>query len=424
MNDNLSTNNSEQENVEENEYEEINEETIEDIDDNSSSNNDNNNNIQNEFRSKIINMFKIVIIGLIIFLIIGFIISLFTKKNYTHKSLEDELENAAIEYFKDNKSKLPKNDTEIVEIDATILANNKYMKPLDKYIKDEECTGKVTVEKSGGTSYSYTPYLTCNDGGYTTTKLYEKIAKAENVVTEGFGLYYINNEYVYRGTDVDNYVRFSDSEKLWRIVKVTSNNEVVLISNNKTKNKFPWDERYNNVEQDSTGINLYKNSTISTLLAKVYDNSINDDETLYYDDELEILTKKDRKKIVEFNSCVGNRSINDTNRNGASECSVLEKTKISLLPVYDYLNASLDTNCTSTLKKDCQNYNYLSTNYIYWLANGPKEDSSKVYQVSGEGYIFTRTASKESYARVVIHLKDNAMLEKGKGTKKSPYVIR
>ena len=425
MNNNISNDNYENENVEMNEVEEVvensmDDETMEQKQQNSSSDL----NIQNEFRAKIIKMFVIVIIGLIIFLAIGFIISLLTRKNYTYASLEDEMKNAAMEYFKDNKSKLPKNDTEIVEIDANILANNKYMKALDKYIRNEECNGKVMVEKSSDNSYSYTPNLSCNDGGYTTTKLCEKIVKTNNVVTEGFGVYYMNNEYVYRGTDVDNYVRFSDSEKLWRIIKVTNTNEVVLISNNKTKNKFPWDERYNNEKQDITGINLYKNSTISSLLEKVYDGSINDDDTLYYDDEEEILTKEDRKKVVEFDSCVGTRSMNDPSRNGSSECSVVEKTTVSLLPAYDYLNASLDANCNATTKRDCQNYNYLSTDYIYWLANGPKEDSSKVYQISGEGYIFTKTASKEAYARVVIHLKDNVMLEKGNGTKKDPYIIR
>ena len=408
MNNNLSTDN----------YEEVKEDVV-----TTQSSNNNNDNEKNEFRSKIIKMFIIVIIGLIIFLVIGFIISLVTKKNYTYASLEDEMKDAAVEYFKDNKSKLPKNTTEIVEIDATILANNKYMKTLDKYISGEECTGKVTVEKTDEGSYVYTPYLTCNDGGYTTTKLYEEIAKADNVVTEGFGIYYMNNEYVYRGTDVANYVRFSDSEVLWRIVKVTSNNEVVLISNKITNNKFVWDERYNNAEEDTTGINLYKNSTISTLLNKVYDNSINT-ESVHYDDEIEFLTEEDRKKVVEFNSCVGNRSTKDSTRDGSSECSVVEKTKMSLLPVYDYLNASLDVNCNATTKKDCQNYNYLASGSIYWLANGPKENTGKVYQVSGSGYIYTSKASREAYVKVVIHVGDNAMLEKGTGTKTDPYVIR
>lgn len=424
MNENVSRDNYEEETVETIEYEEVDSNEVENIDDSYSNNSDNNNNSDNEFKSKILKMFGIVIVGLIIFLIIGFIISLITKKNYTYASVEDVMEKAAIEYFKDNKDKLPKNSTEIVEINASVLATNKYMKTLDKYISKEECTGKVTVEKADDNSYIYTPYLTCNDGGYTTTKLYEKIKDSKNVVTEGFGVYYMNNEYVYRGTTVDNYVRFSDSEFLWRIVKVTANNEVVLIANNKSKNKFPFDERFNNVKQDTTGINLYKNSKISTMLSKMYDNSINDDEELRLDPEPEILTKSDRKKTVEFNSCVGNRSINDTSKNGASECSVVETTKISLLPAYDYLNASLDANCTSITKEDCQNYNYLATRETHFLANGPSEDSSKVYAMTGTGYIKTRTAYKEAFVKVVIHVGENAMLEKGTGTKTDPYIIR
>lgn len=415
---NLSTDNYEEETIETNEYEEV---TTEEVEDTYSSSNNNNTNANNEFRSKMIKMFGIVIIGLIIFLVIGFVISLVTKKDYTYSALEDEMKKAAINYFKDNKSKLPKTNTEIVEIDASILAKNKYMKTLDKYMKDEECTGKVTVEKVDD-SYSYTPYLSCNDGGYTTTKFYKKIANSSNVVTEGFGLYYINNEYVYRGKDVNNYVRFSDSEIVWRVVKVTSNNEVVLVTEDKTKNRFTWDSRYNNVKQRNTGINLYKNSEISTTLDSLYNNKIGVDDS--YREELKLLTKDDKTKLVEFDACVGTRSQNDTTKNGSSECKVKEKTKVSLLTTYDYLNASLDVNCNSTIKKDCQNYNYLSTGYIFWLGNGVQEDNSKVYQVSSSGYILTREASRDAAVRVVVHVGDNAMLEKGNGTKTNPYIIR
>lgn len=383
------------------------------------SNNGNNNN-SSEFREKIIKMFKIVIIALIVILVIGFVISLFTKKDYNYATVEDIMKEAAIDYFKDNKNKLPKNTDETVEIAASVLANNKYMKSLDWYLKNDECSGKVLVEKSDS-DYSYTPYLTCN-GDYTTTKFYEKIKDSSNVVTDGFGVYYMNDEYVYRGTDVDNYVRFSDSEKLWRVIKVTSNNEVVLISNNRTQNKFVWDTRYNNTLGNNSGINTYKNSNISSMLDMLYNNTIVSESSSQYKDELEVLTKEERKKVVEFDACVGTRSVNDTVTNGTSECSITEKTKISLLNTYDYMNASLDTNCTTINKRDCQNYNYLTKGYSYWLINGKSENNSKVYQVSK--YASAVTASNEAYLRVVIHIDDNVMLEKGEGTKTNPYVIR
>ena len=94
----------------------------------------------NEFREKIIKMFGIVIIALVVVLFVGFIISLFSHKKYTYADVEDVMKDAAIAYFKDNKNKLPKS-SEIVEIDSNVLANNKYMKTLDKYLKNKECSG-------------------------------------------------------------------------------------------------------------------------------------------------------------------------------------------------------------------------------------------------------------------------------------------
>lgn len=376
------------------------------------------------FRAKMIKLFVLIIIIFVALLVIGYIISLFTKKNYTYSSVEEVMKDAAISYFEENKSRLPKTTEETVEISTSVLVNNKYMKDFSYYLKNESCNGKVSVLKVGSNEYNYIPYLTCGNN-YTTTAFYKKIIDEKNVVTEGFGLYQLNGEYVYRGSDVKNYAKFSDSNILWRIVKVDSNNDVVLIDDGRSINSFSWDERYNNTHDGNVGINIYNNSNISSILNNIYNNKITAEESNYlYDDEKTYLTKEDKKKLVKFSACVGKRSLNDTSKNGTAECSEQYTTKISLLPVYDFLNASLDANCTSADKPDCQNYNYLGNGTNYWLANGNLEDNSKVYRVSGLNYIQKQTASSVSYLRVVIHVSADAMFEKGKGTKSNPYVIR
>ena len=97
---------------------------------------------------------------------------------------------------------------------------------------------------------------------------------------------------------------------------------------------------------------------------------------------------------------------------------------MSLLSVYDFVNASLDPNCVATLKEDCQNYNYLAAEYNYWLANGSLERNNKVYQSLTPGYIVTKFADTESALRLVIHLKKEINIDKGTGTEKDPYVVR
>lgn len=382
-------------------------------------NNSKNESFDNEFRDRIIGMFKIVAIVLIIILVIGFVISLFTKKNYTYSDVENILKESAVKYFKNNETKLPKNESEVVEITADVLISNKYMKRIDHYIKNQNCSGKVTVEKVDSSLYNYTPVLSCDK--YTTTSLADKVRSKDNLVEEGYGVYYLNGEYVYRGLDVDNYVKFNDSNELWRIVKVDKRGDIVLISTQRTKNVFPWDTRYNNSVNDTTGVGIYHNSSISSVLNKLYDNTMAKDNQ-YYSDEYSILTDSDREKTVEFASCVGSRSKSDSSKDGSTECSTTENTRMSLLPVYDFLNASIDSNCTSTIKPDCQNYNYLREGYSFWLANGDSEQSDKVYLASS--YIYRKNASTNFPIRVVIHLDSNVIIEKGIGTKSEPYVIK
>lgn len=376
-----------------------------------------------QFRAKMIKTFGIVIVIFIFIILIGLLISLLGKKNYNYADVEEVMKDSAELYFKDNKKQLP-TETQPVQISDTILVNNEYMKPLEEYLKNDTCSGKVIVKKNGNT-YAYSAYLDCGKK-YQTKEFYKAVKDTKNIVTTGYGLYYMNNEYVYRGANVNNYAKFSDSDNLWRIVKVTAKNEVVLIENAHSINSFVWDDRYNSAVEGNDGINQYNNSKITTILDKIYKNKINDetDDTNFYEDETKLLTKEDRSKTILFNSCVANRSMNDTSKNGSTECSVVAKTKVSLLPVYDFLNASLDSGCNVAEDPSCQNYNYLANDSSYWLANGKSEDSSRVYSIAGTNYIFPKTASEEAYVRIVIHVGDDTMLEKGKGTIKNPYVIR
>lgn len=397
---------------------------VEDIDDEEEEhpNNDSNNNSnieQNKFRKKIMTLFIIVFGILIAVLVIGYIISIFFRKTYTYSELEDVIENAAISYFDDNKNKLPSSTDEIVEITASTLINNKYMKEMNKYVKNDSCGGKVSVTKISANEYSYIPYLSCGKE-YTTKKLVDAI-KSDKELKNGYGIYRLNNEYVYRGSIVNNYLKFNDNDALFRIVKLNKNDEIVIISEESTYDNTIFDDRYNNITEGKSGINDFRNSFISSTLEQLYNNKLNNNNDIY-GKKKEIFTKSDKTKLVEFNACIGKRGIDDNTKDGSSECSSLYKTKISLLPVYDFLNASLDKNCTSTEKKDCQNYNYLSSDYGYWLANGSKEESSKVFVVSD--YVIDTEANNNYQIRVIAHLSNNVILKEGKGTEKNPYIIK
>ena len=374
-------------------------------------------------------LFRLLII-LIVFIIIivgtlYFVSNLKLSKKYSYPDVEEIMSNAASQYFKSHKKELPSRIGESVQIGENVLVSGGYMKELSSYIKDSSCSGKVVVKLVDTKDYRYNAYLSCGDN-YKTRKLAEVLLSDGKVDKNGYGLYKMNNEYVYRGKDVKNYIRFNDSEDLWRIVKIAKNGEIVLIRNKNSVNRYYWDTRYNSSDDYNSGINDYSKSEIATTVDRLFKGDYSDDIDSDYDfaGERLYLTARERKKLIKFDSCVGKRSDTDTSRDGSVECSEKVNGKAGLLPVYDFMNASLDEGCLNTLSKSCQNYNYLVNVSNFWLSNGSQNNSFGVYYISIEDYISVKKANNSNYVRLVVHLDSDSMISKGKGTEKSPYIIK
>ena len=362
------------------------------------------------------------LMGIVIAIFIGFMILILIlsaisngNKKYSYTEIEKVLKNAAIDYFKDNKDSLPVEEGDITEIDSANLTAGEYMKDLSEYLKEgDTCTGSVQVEKTSS-GYLYTPYLDCGEK-YTTVELANKILNTEEVVTSGYGLYSIKSGHVFRGENVNNYVQLDKS--LWRIVKITSNNNVVLISEEGAGYTKPWDNRYNPDRLYESGINNYANSRIKDYLDKVLNNPEEKDGEL-------ILSKKDKKKLVSFNICTGKRDNNSESKDNSEECAeVLKDQKIGLLTLSDYMYASTDENCKSASTKSCKNYNYLTSKNDWWLVTGNKADSSTVYQVTSNGAASVVNAGNYGYVRPVIYLNEKTLYRSGNGTLEKPYKVR
>ena len=129
-----------------------------------------------------------IMIGLIVIIIvISLIIGTLKNSSLEYSEIEDKMVSAAKDYYSKKQDALPLNETEEVEVSATLLAEEGYMKELSKYQKDDSvaCEGKVIVSKSG-IYYNYSPYLNCGDK-YTTTYLYEEII--DKTISKDDGLY-------------------------------------------------------------------------------------------------------------------------------------------------------------------------------------------------------------------------------------------
>ena len=379
------------------------------------SNNSKKDSYKDSAKKRMIKTMGFILAGTVLLLIIMFIVSLFTSRKYDYEDIEKVLVNAAESYFKDYPESLPQEDGSVVEIDSSNLVAAEKMKDLSEYApKDVACTGSVQVEKSGS-EYLYTPYLNCGDN-YTTVELYKKITDEDNIVTAGDGLYSRNGSFYYRGENVNNYVKLD--KDLWRIVKVTSDDNVVLIHANGLEYSQPWDDRYNESRLYESGINSYGISRAREYLERIYSKPVEDDGEL-------ILSKNDKAKLVNYNLCTAKRDPNSTQNDNSLECQeALKEQKIGLLTLSDYMYASLDPNCKNASTKSCMNYNYLAIDDEWWLVTANSADSSTAYKVDRDGIIKVDTTATYSKMRPVIYLNSKVLIKSGKGTTEKPYKLK
>mgnify|MGYP006069320243 CR=1 FL=1 len=371
----------------------------------------NNHGANDELKKKLLVFAGIILAVVIILFLVLYLFSLFTNKTYSYDEIEEVMIQAAESYFEDHSDRLPDSENQRVEIDVETLSSSEYMNPMSEYTGDAlSCTGKVSVQMNGE-DYLYTPQLDCGDD-YVTESLKDVLIK--DVVTDGYGLYQVGNSYVYRGEDVDNYLQLDQA--LWRIVKIMDNGQIMLILNDQASLNVPWDNRYNAEVGYNSGINTYSASRVRESLLDLYESN---------DEDQTILTDNDRSKLISFDVCVGKRGDLDSHLDNSSECSeVLENEKIGLLTVSDYMMASMDSNCSTTLSRSCQNYNYLVTSYEWWLATAASDSTSMAYGVETSGTVSKESTSSYRYPRAVVMLNSNALFKSGNGTFDKPYQLK
>ena len=365
-----------------------------------------------EMKKKLMRMMLIVVGILVVILIIILIFSFLGSGNKSYEEIEQDLKNAAIEYYEVQSGLLPREEGETITVRANTLADAELMKPLSELREGENCSGRVEVTKVGD-NIIYTPYLECGDN-YTTKELYKAVLE-QGIVTSGNGLYDLNGEKVYRGDDVNNYVSLDNA--IYRIVKVTPDNKLLLILNevDSTLSSY-YDDRYNPTKRFNSGFNDYRISRIKEFLDDLYSSK----------NDIKILSKNDKEKLASFNLCIGKRNATETNNTNAIECSdVLENQMIGLLTASDYMNASLDTNCKATTDKSCQNYNYLRLKETeWWLLTGNAANDYEAYIVKSNGYIDINTTSGYKKIRPTIMLNNNVMIKSGNGSASNPFILK
>ncbi len=363
------------------------------------------------------------------------------NKNLSFDEIEDKMVSAAKKYVKDKgEDILPSVKGDSFTLDVANLVNGDYLDELSSYTKDNvSCTGAVVIYNAGNGNYDYVPELSCGSN-YETKKLSTTLIgeNGSNIVVEGSGLYQRldgkfvtayedlygsgmeNLEYVYRGDEVNNYVKIDDN--LWRVVAIDSNQNMLMILANHSKKTYAWDDKFNEEVNKSHGINTYEHNGLESNAYKTVQQ--------FYDGEIPLMDKeeystKTKYLITPMDLCIGKRSPEDSDTSGAIECQeVLNDQVMGLLPAYYFMSASLDENCTSITSKSCGNYNYLASfDDFWWLLTGNSDDTYEAYSVSKK-YVDVSLCKYKADIRPIIKIGSRAVYSKGDGTKDNPYTIK
>lgn len=353
----------------------------------------------------------------IIFVVLGCFVILFLvlfvmsscSSKYTPEKLELKIAESAESYYKAHKDELPSEGAQST-LSLQDLVNKGIIKELDKILdKDTSCSGTLTIENNNG-YYMYSPSLSCTMGTETYVSENLKDVLLENVVTTGNGLYKINDAYYFRGDKVDNYLVFDGL--LWRITKINSDNTIRLIEVDR-RDSVVWDDRYNEDSLASTGINNYYYNNISSRIKDELDE-------IYEGNS--ILTDRGKGFIKKTSLCVGKRNESDIVNDGSIECSsTVDNQYLGLLQLNEYLIASLDSSCVSSLDKACKNYNYLADfKNSYWTLTANTENSNQVFKINNT--VLSTSAANTGMARLVINISENTNVS-GTGTEDDPYLV-
>ena len=113
------------------------------------------------------------------------------------------------------------------------------------------------------------------------------------VVTSNDGLYDMDGTLVYRGGNVNNYLKLSG--KMYRIIKFVDGRAVVIL--NEEIDSTDWDGNYNATTDDRSGINNYNTSDIKYFLETIYKKD-NDKALLKNNDKLLPLSKNYKVSFI------------------------------------------------------------------------------------------------------------------------------
>lgn len=218
----------------------------------------------------------------------------------------------------------------------------------------------------------YKLYNPKDDKGNAVQLLSNKITSTSTFVYEGEGLYLTGGTYIYKGENVNNYIKYSNL--IWRILKINDDKSIDIV----------LDSSINNLKWNST-ITDYSKSDVATYLKEEF---------------LPILNEKHLT-----NTIVCNDKIDDI---ANINCTIPDSSNyVRLLNIDEFLNSKIEDK------------SYISNGNNIWLSS---RGTKQVWTINGTSLSYADMTNTYNI-KPVVTLKNSTPYVSGTGTKKDPYVI-
>lgn len=369
--------------------------------------------------SKKLYLYTFMLIVIFIFvLIIVLLVSVFGSKNFSYEQMERQMINSAKNYAV-SKKMLIKKDSFKKTIKVSTLIENEYMKELKKYNKQyETCDGNITITYNGK-KFLYTPFFDCGKT-YKTKYLNDEIKKSK-LNDNKDGLYPVDDYYIYKGENPNNYIRFAN--ELWRIVKVENDGTIKIVQTENNFRKTVFDDRYNSTcperDHNCAGFSNFETSRLKDEMMNIFENGYNFANYSFSISSFE-------KTILNYQKiCIGSVSENLRIDEKYPECSIQTENEypFDFIRLNEYIMPSLDDDCNSISDMQCTNYNFMVDASSYWTATTNQNDNYQVFSIYG-GLPELQGVYKQQEFKFVLNLSSNALYKSGTGTEEDPYIIK
>lgn len=218
-----------------------------------------------------------------------------------------------------------------------------------------------------------------------------------------------DNSYRFTGANPNNYVKFKDSNELYRIIGIF-NEKVKLVK------ATSWKTLSFNTTMDNNYIasNIFNNLNITTdsYLISLGNN------IKYIDNENWYVGGIDEKYLSQTGKNIATMEVGDSKNNG-----VVINAKIGIIYLSDYIYAGDSSDKTNYGKNITNTNNWLFLNNSWFITRNTIASDIKVYSLNSAGAIISSSPTEVKNVRPAFYLKNNVRLVSGTGKSTDPYVI-